>query len=344
MMNRMWITYSGASICRQKTIVLGLKVLAIFFLVMALMPVSGWTKTLMLGHTVPPSHVWHKVAVQFADNLAKETQGRLKIKINPLSKLGNEVQMVSMIQSGAIAFSILPAGVLSNREESMLGWFLPYLFEDVEQAGAAAGLPAARQMLERLERHGIIGVGYTFAGMRHVLSVKEINSPKDLINQKVRAFPSPIFNDWWKGNGASPTALALGEIAPSLTTNLLDAIDVDLDIVVGLKFHHQAPYLALTNHMAFPGILLASKKWWDGISDDDRATIQRVYHKAELWGIETQAKAEKSNLDKLKEDGVIVTNIDLTSFENIGRKISEDYIHKNDVINDFHKQVKGIKE
>lgn len=295
-------------------------------------------KTLMLGHTVPPSHVWHKVAVRFADNLAAESKGRFKIKVNPLSKLGNEPQMISMLQSGAIAFSILPVGVLSNREESMLGWFLPYLFQDVSQAGSAARLPASQQMLKNLEPHGIIGVGYTFAGMRHVLSVKAVNSPEDLINKKIRAFPSPIFNDWWRANGAAPTALPLGEIAPSLTTNLLDAVDVDLDIVVGLKFHHQAPYLALTNHMAFPGVVMASKKWWDGLSTDDQALINKVYHEAELWGIETQAKAEKTNLEKLKKDGVNVTSIDLSSFKKVGAQIKDDYVRKNTIIREFSQQ------
>ena len=46
--------------------------------------------------------------------------------------------------------------------------------------------------------------------------------------------------------------MPLSEVAPSLTTKLLDAVDVDLDALVGLKFYQQAPNLTLTNHMAFP--------------------------------------------------------------------------------------------
>jgi TRAP-type C4-dicarboxylate transport system substrate-binding protein len=300
---------------------------------------AAYAKTLKLGHTVPPSHVWHKVADRFAKKLSEATQGKMKIRISPLSKLGNEPQMGSMLQTGALQFSILPVGVMSNREESMLGWFLPYLFQDVSQAGAAARLPASLQMLKNLEKHGMIGVGYTFAGMRHVLAVKSVTGPKDLERKKIRAFPSPIFNDWWTANGAAATALPLGEIAPSLTTNLLDAVDVDLDIVVGLKFHQQAPYLALTNHMAFPGVLLASKKWWDGLSDEDRAIINKVYREAELWGITTQAKAEDTNLEFLKKDGVEVSVIDLKSFQEVGKRITRKYISKNDLIKQFAGEV-----
>ena len=292
-------------------------------------------KTLMLGHTVPPSHVWHKVALRFADNLATASLDRMKVAVTPLSKLGNEQQMFSMVQSEAITFSILPVGFLSNREESLIGWFLPYQFQDVQQAGAAADLPAAGQMLKNLESHGVVGLGYMFAGMQHILSLKAVNSPDDLINKKVRAFPSPIFNDWLLAIGAAPTALPLGEVAPSLSTNLLDAAAVDLDIIVGLKYYQQAKFLTLTNHMAFPAVLFTSQKWWDSLPPGDQDLIKKAYHEAGLWGIDTQVKAEGTNLEKLKQDGAIVVNVDLGPFKEKGRPVSENYINKNALIKQF---------
>ena len=134
---------------------------------------------------------------------------------------------------------------------------------------------------------------------------------------------------------------AFGEIAPSLTTRLLDAVDVDLDIIVGLKFHHQAPYLALTNHMAFPAVLMASKKWWDRLPEADQVLINKVFHEAEAWGIQLQAEAEKANLEKLKNDGVTVSNISQDSFKKVGQDICDMYIKKESLIHDFYTQVKN---
>lgn len=309
------------------------------FILLGICTEAVQAQTLMLGHTVPPSHVWHQVALRFSDNLATASQGKMKVAVTPLSKLGNEQQMFSMVQSGAITFSILPVGFLSNREESLLGWFLPYQFHDVQQAGAAADLPAAKQMLKNLESHGVVGLGYMFAGMQHILSVKPINSPKDLINKKVRTFPSPIFNDWLLGIGAAPTALPLAEVAPSLSTNLLDAAAVDLDIIVGLKFYQQAKYLTLTNHMAFPAVLFTSKKWWESLTPEDQEMISKAYREAQLWGIETQTKAEATNLEKLKQDGAVVGSIDLSLFQEKGKPVSEKYINKNAVIKQFSVEV-----
>ena len=304
----------------------------------------AYAQTLTLGHTVPPSHVWHKVAIRFSENLASATKDKMQVRVIPLQRLGNEPEMTSMVQSGAIEFSILPAAFLANREESLLGWFLPYLFKDVEHAGAAVDLPSAGQMLNNLEAHNIVGVGYLFAGMRHVLSLRPVNHPDDLIAKKIRAFPSPIFNDWWLANGAAATALPLAEIAPSLTTRLLDAVDVDLDIIVGLKYHQQANYLALTNHMAFPAVLIASKTWWDGLSSEDKSIIKKAFHEAELYGIDAQAKAEITNLELLKEDGVIVTDIDLGRFIENAKQITEKYTSRNDLIRQFAIEVGKSKE
>jgi TRAP-type C4-dicarboxylate transport system substrate-binding protein len=320
-----------------------LKIFIAIFLMASAAPASVQAETQTLGHTVPPNHVWHKVAMRFADNLAAASQDKFSLKVVPFQKLGNEPQLFSMVQSGAIAFTILPAAFLSNREESLLGWFLPYIFEDVKQAGEAAALPAADRMLKNLETHGVVGVGYMFAGMRHVLSVKPVNSPDDLANKKIRAFPSPIFNDWWQANGAAPTALPLAEIAPSLTTNLLDAVDVDLDIIMSLQYHHQASFLTLTNHMAFPAIIIASKKWWEGLSPEDRDLFEKAYKEAEQYGLQLQIEAETNNLRTLKADGAVVNDINLDSFKEKAEQVREKYISRNDLIRQFTREVEGVK-
>lgn len=312
------------------------------FMVMTACSGMAQAKSLMLGHTVPPTHVWHKVAAKFAENLATASQDKMKIQVTPLSKLGNEPQMFSMVQSDAIAFTILPVGFLSNREESLLGWFLPYQFHDVKEAGSVAAVPAARQMLKNLEPHGVVALGYMFAGMQHILSMKAVNTPDDLVNKKVRSFPSPIFNDWLLGLGAAPTALPLAEVAPSLTTNLLDAAAVDLDIIVGLKYHQQAKFLALTNHMAFPAIILTSQKWWNGLSQPEKDMITKAYADAERFGLESQIAAETSNLEKLKQDGVVVTQIDMAAFKEKAMDVREKYIAKNELIKKFAAEVEAI--
>lgn len=300
--------------------------------------VNAQAETLRLAHIAPPSHVMQQVAERFAANLEKESAGRFVTKISPQAKLGREPQLIKLLQSGGIQFAILTAGELSNHSESLQAWFLPYTFKDVAHAGAAARSPAAREMLEQLDPNGMIGIGYIFAGMRHVLSVKPVTSPGDLRNQKIRSFPNMISSDWWQAIGAAPTAMPLSEVSPSLTTSLLDAVDIDLDAIVGLKFYQQAGNLALTNHMAFPTVMVASKRWWARQSEADRALIQSMFDEAEAWGIQQQMAAEVTNLAALKESGVKIEAVAQEPFQSIGAQIVAKYAERNPTIRAFTEQ------
>jgi len=295
-----------------------------------------------LGHITPPSHVWHQVSEKVASGLEEASGGKMKITVAPLQRLGNEAQMINLMQSGAMHLGVFTAGGLSNREESFLAWSLPYTFRDVEHATLAAATPAAQEMLKRLEAHGMVGLGYAFAGMRHVLSLNPVTTPQDLANKKIRAFPSPIYNDWWSANGAAPTAMPLSEVAPSLTTRLLDAVDVDLDALVGLKFHQQAPYLTLTNHMAFPAAIVASKRWWDALGDADRELIRNAVAEAQAWGFTAAIEADRTNLDIATSDGATVVEADLESFQAVGQSVRDKYTGQNPLIAEFYIQASGL--
>ncbi len=294
-------------------------------------------QTLRLGHVTPPSHIWHKVAERFNDNLKDATGNQDSLRIYPLSTLGGDNQMIAMLQAGSIQFAVLTAGSLSNRSESMNAWFMPYTFRDVAHAAEIAQSQDAQKMLLELRKHKLIGLGYTLAGMRHVISTSEIKTTDDFDGKKIRSFPNKIFNQWWSDLGAAPTALAIGDVSPALTTNLLDGVDVDLDIVVGLKMYQQAPYLTLTNHMAFPGVVVASEKWWNTLSGSKKQLIIDAFKEAESWGYQQQIAAETKNLAFLKSAGVKVNTLDSKELEQVGRSIREDYLENHSEITGFLK-------
>lgn len=300
-------------------------------------------ETLRLSTPVPPSHIFSKVSTKFSEDLNARTNGELNIKVFPFGKLGADPENSLMIQTGAIQFAVIPAAFLANREESLNAWFLPGLFDNVEDAGVAAKLPAARDMLTVLDQQGMVGLGYVFAGMRHLISTRPISSLDELRDKKVRAFPGPIFNDWWLTFAAAPTALPLPEISPALSTNLLDIVDVDLDLVTALKLYQQAPYLIETNHMAFPGIMVASKKWWDTKTAEQKALILEVFSEAEDWGVLEQVKAEARNLKTLNDAGVNITVIDKNSYNDNAENIVTKYLDKDEMIKSFYNQVESNK-
>lgn len=265
-------------------------------------------RELRMGLITPPSHVWTKVAERMAEKLPEATGGSLTLAVFPGGQLGLEQEMFQQMSSGLLDSGLMTAAITSLRAPAMQGWFTPYLFADVTEAAAAAESPAAQEMLDQLQAAGLVGLGYTFAGQRHIL-LKDAaaQSPADLVNKKIRIVPFPAMKTWWDAVGAVPMPVNLTEVYQGLQSGLLDGIDIDLDALVGSKFNEVAKGLTITNHMPFPAALVVSKVTWDSLSEDERAAFGAVAEEALAWGTAQQVEAEKANLAALEGQIEVVT-------------------------------------
>jgi len=262
---------------------------------------AAQARELRMGVITPPSHVWTKVANRIAEKLPEATGGELTLAVFPAGQLGSEQEMFQQMSTGLLDAGLMTAAITSLRAPSMQGWFTPYLFSGVDGAIKAADTPAAGDMLKELDAAGLHGLGYTFAGMRHIL-MKDApaTSAEALANKKIRIVPFPAMKTWWQAVGAVPTPVNLTEVYQALQTGLLDGIDIDLDALVGLKFNEVAKGLTITNHMAFPAVAIVSDMTWSTMSPEEQKAFSDVVAEALAWGSEQQIDAEKANLASLE--------------------------------------------
>ena len=291
--------------------------------------------TIKYSSPTPPSHIMTKQANKVKADLEKASGGKYKVEVHPFSKLGKVPTIISLLQAGALEIAAMPIGDLALRDPAFYAWFVPQTFKDLADAYKATQTEAAKQMLGKMEKQGMVYLAYVFPGQRHVISTEPVKSMDDFQGKKVRAFPNDAFKEWWKALGAAPAAVRLPEIPQSLQTGVLDAVDVDLDIVVGLKLYKQAPYLVMTNHMCFPGVVLASKKWWDKLSADDQAMIKKIFKDAEHYALSEQTRVEEENLATLKKEGVTVEDIDLSVLKPAAAKVKGILIKKDPMVQKF---------
>ena len=287
----------------------------------------------------PEPHIMTKAARHLAEAFAATGAAmgtNDTITVFPSNKLGDVPTVLSLLQSGAVQLAIVPVGDLANREPSFMAWFLPYQFDTLAEAGAAGKSAPAQEMLAKMSAQGLKGLGYVFPGQRHVLSKRPINSYADLAGLKIRAFPNDIFNAWWREVGAAPTALPLPEIMPSLVTGVIDAVDADLDIVMGLQMYQQAPNLVLTNHMAFPAAIFASQSWWDGLSAEEQASLQAVVDETTAWALASQIETEATLAKVLAEKGALVSDLNDPALTKAGENVRQAFLDRDPLIRAFY--------
>ena len=117
-------------------------------------------KEFRLGLITPPPHIWTKAAGAFGEELGAETGGAHSVAVFPSRQLGNEAQMMQLLQTGALDMAFLTIAEVSNRVPDFGAFYAPYMVEDIAQAGALLRSEIALDLLELLpKKAGVVGIG-----------------------------------------------------------------------------------------------------------------------------------------------------------------------------------------
>lgn len=265
--------------------------------------------SLRLGLITPPPDVWTRNAEAFAEEVAAASEGRVEITVFPSAQLGNEAQMLQQVQTGALDMVFITAAELTNRIDAFNALFAPLLVRDNDHAAAFLKESAlARQLLEELPAAvGAVGLGFGMSGVRQVASRTPITSSGDLAGKKVRITPSAAVRDFNTILGTAPTPMPLPEVFSALANGQVDAIEMNLDMIVIQKYQEHAPHILVTNQMLFPMVVLVAGRTWAGLSDADKAMLSELGAARGAAVLDEQAERENAAFETLSaEEGVNV--------------------------------------
>ena len=96
--------------------------------------------SIKLGHGLDTQHPVH-LGMQFmADELAKSSNGTMKIDIYPNQQLGSERQTLELLQIGSVGMTKVSAAVLENFAPNVKVVSLPYIFSSKAHSHAVMDL------------------------------------------------------------------------------------------------------------------------------------------------------------------------------------------------------------
>jgi len=85
-----------------------------------------------------------------------------------------------------------------------------------------------------------------------------------------------VYLDSFKMLGANAVPLPYSELFTAMETKAVDGQENPYNTILSAKFYEVQKYLTITNHVYAPWIVLVSKKYWDGLSKDERAVLQKA--------------------------------------------------------------------
>ncbi|SMC86877.1 TRAP transporter substrate-binding protein [Sporomusa malonica] len=270
---------------------------------------EGAKYTFRLAETHPADYPTTLGDKKFAELVNERTKGRIKIEVFPSSQLGEEKAVIEQVQLGAIEFTRVSSSPLAEFNKAFGVFSLPYIFDNDAHMWKFLSGEAGNKMLDGLEKSKMKGLAYYSSGSRSFYTKKPVTKVEDLKGLKIRVQQNKINMDLISSLGASATPMPYGEVFSGLQTGVIDGAENNSPSYLTANHYQAVKNYILDGHQRVPEVLLISKVTWDKLSEEDRkiikqAAIDSVTTQRELWG-----KFEKESMDKLKANGVVVTEV-----------------------------------
>jgi TRAP-type transport system periplasmic protein len=241
---------------------------------------------------------------QFANDVDKATDGKLKIALHPNGSLFKANEIKRAVQSGQV-----PAGefILSgaSNENPIFGVdsipFLATSYGDAKKLWAVQK-PALEKYLAGQ------GVKLLFVSPwppQSLYSRKPVSTPADLRGTKMRAY-NPATSRIAVELRAQPTTIQLAELAQALTTGGVDNFLTSSASGVETKLYEHVKYLYEVNAWLPKNAVVVSQKSFDALDAAAKAALLKAAADAEARGFATSEEKNKGYLTELKAKGMTV--------------------------------------
>jgi C4-dicarboxylate-binding protein DctP len=242
---------------------------------------------------------------EYFKKLAEErTKGRVKVEVFPNSQLYKDGEEMEALQLGSVqilAPSVAKFGPLGVREFEAFD--LPYIFDNFAEMHKVTEGPVGKQLFQKLEAKGIVGLAYWDNGFKEMSANKALKLPTDVKGLKMRIQSSNVLEAQMRALGAIPQKMAFSEVYQALQTGVVDGTENPVSNFYTQKMHEVQKYMTMTDHGVIEYAVIVNKKFWDGLPADIRTTLTTAMADATKYANEIAKKENDDALEAVKKSG-----------------------------------------
>ncbi|XKH60020.1 TRAP transporter substrate-binding protein [Halomonas sediminis] len=252
----------------------------------------------------------------FADILAERSEGRLTVNVFPNSQLGDDVQMMEMMQTGTLDMSYPSSSPATTYVPELAVFDLPFLLPTREAAIAVMNSDVAQGMLDAFDGTGIKALAFSENGYRQLSnSVRPVETPEDVAGHgtgglTIRTMENPVHLSIWETLGANPTPMAFGELFSAMEQGVVDGQENPWSTILTSNFHEVQDYGSETRHVYTPFMLMMSERTWDRLDPEYQELVQEAARKSAAYEIQLATNYDDWARNQLEERGMQITRLD----------------------------------
>ena len=272
--------------------------------------------TLKIGYATNKESHYGVGSTMFCDEVEKNTQNRYKCQQFPSSALGGEREQIEAVQLGTQDLVNTSTGPVGNFVPEVKIVDIPFLFRDYDHARKVMDGPIGQDILSKFPSKGIIALGWTENGFRHMTNSKrDIVKPADAAGLKMRTMENKVHMDGYRTFGILPTPMAFPELFGALQQGTVDGQENPIPVILASKFSQVQKHLSLTGHVYSPALLLMSPRTWNKLTEADKKVFLEAAKKAGAAQRKKVNDDENSGIAQLEKEGVkVIKTVDSNAF------------------------------
>lgn len=286
--------------------------------------------TLRFGTPFVTNSNLHKGMEKFAEAVARESAGKIKVQVYADSQIGDIQQLIAGMQLGTVDMAYL--GVGNSGQLKGCGplnvSYLPYLFKSKRAAEEALNGPIFQELYEQCAQSAgvrIFAVGGDRSPRALVTTKGPIRKPEDLNGMRLRIPPIPIFRDTFEAVGVKVVPLGLNEVYMALSRGQVDGQDNGFDLTLSFRFHEVSKFWSATDHVYDMGAFYVSERKWKTFTPEQQAIFKRAAVEAGKLATQLGEELDRRGLDELKKAGVTYVVPDKAAFEKAWANVYKNY-------------------
>lgn len=253
-----------------------MSILAILMVMFVLAtPALAKSKVVIKVATIAPAGTpWVTHLEKWRDNLQKATNGDMEIKIFPGGQLGNELDVLKMVQRGRISASGFSGSPIAETFPEFALMSTPFLFDKAETIDCIYDKQLKDHFTKILEKKKLKLLQWQETGWVYVYAQTDLSAPSSAKGYKIRVAQHAMSRTLWSSVSASGIELPYVETPPALQTGMVRGGESAAISYFAFGLVKVAPHFILTRHMHQAGALVMNLKQWNKLSPDQQKALK----------------------------------------------------------------------
>jgi TRAP-type C4-dicarboxylate transport system substrate-binding protein len=239
------------------------------------------------------------------DELWKRTNGRIYLEYKPFSMLGGEVEVLNMLQMGAIQGMGVSSVAATNLGPRFGLVNLPFLINSFDKLDRFVNSGKLfDHYMRAMEHQGIIGLDITGYGNYGWATTEPVRSIEEAKKIKFRTAEAAVNQLVYREWGFNPVVMPWPDVPVALKQGVITGLDHTPIVCNITKKFEVAKYFTQINYIQGLFIWIFNKAWFESLPPDLQTTFKKVVHDV---CAKIRAQTEQQELDQIaqaKDNGV----------------------------------------